>query len=163
MPRFCICLSNFFSLSGIQFHFPIGSYFSPTNWHQRPWTFKPNFTWQLRSQIHELSQQYISSSQRHSGFQHSSCLKMATKPSTWRSPPSFPPPLSPMPRLCSFPCHHPHCLRRHFLCAGRLKPCRPSLLTAGSLIYMQWYPRRLGRHWKRGLQRLVQQIWQIHL
>ena len=67
------------------------------------------------------------------------------------------------PRLCSCPCHHPHRLRRQFLCAGRLKPCRPSLLTVGSFIYMQWYPRRLGRHWKRGLQRLVQQIWQIHL
>ena len=56
--------------------------------------------------------------------------------------------------LCICPCHHPHRLCRQFLCAGRLKPCCPSLLIVGSVFYMQWYPRSLGRHWKRGCRDL---------
>ena len=66
-------------------------------------------------------------------------------------------------RLCSCPCHHPHRLRRQFLCAGRLKPCCPSLLIFGSVFLHAVVPKKSRPSLEAGLQRLVQQIWQPHL
>ena len=163
MPRFCICLRTFFLYQVYSFTFLLGPTFlqpTDTNDHghsnpilrdsydHRYMSFHNNTLVQANDTVDSrilLAWRWLPNlrlGDYHRLFLHRHLLCL---------------------RLCSCPCHHPHRLRRRFLCTGRLKPCRPSLLTAGSLIYMQWYPRRLGRHWKRGLQRLVQQIWQIHL